>query len=152
MVAKPLKQWGIIMFKRLFSVLILVIVSCSLFGDTASYNIYWDSPVENDIVKMHLYKWEGKDTTQCPFFDGMALDPQSDANYYGWVEPYSTQDQFVATADGDSTYISLVAQYEDDQGNLSSGTWSVNRDKPWSHFIISKDARVEDPQNVQHGH
>lgn len=140
------------MIKRFLIITGLIVASCSIWADVASYNISWDEPVAQDLVKMHIYKWEGKDTTTCPFFEGISLDPNTDPLYYGFVDPYSTSNQFIATADGDSTFISVVAQYEDDQGNISEGDWAHVTDKPWSHFLVSKDVVVEDPTgtNVSH--
>lgn len=135
--------------KKILILLSALMIGCTLFGDTANYNITFDIPVRTDL-KMNIYKWEGKDTLTCPFYAGINLDKTS--SFY--LKSLSNLDVnigagiFEATADGDSTYISIVGQYESPSGLLGESTWATVLGSD-SHFLLSKEKNLSSPINVK---
>ena len=123
--------------KLITILLTAIIISCAVQADTDDYNLFWDISSEPDLAQLHIYKWEGIDTLLCEFFPLMPLDI-SHTLYFASVNPYSGADLFQATADGDSTYISVMIQYQDN-GGLYGGTGWATVVGSNSHFLISKN-------------
>jgi len=134
--------------KKLFLLLTAVVISCNLFGDTDNYTITWDIPTELGLT-MNVYVWEGLDTLQCPFSDGIQLD-ESSPYFKKQVNPYTGIDQISGIADG-KIYLSIVGQYKKLSNNLLGVTgWAKVRNTN-SHFRLSNDKTPpeEKPENVR---
>ena len=143
--------------KKLLVLFLSVIVSCSLLADTDNYDIEWDIPTESDLEYLHLFQWEGLDTTLCPFFDNMPLTI-TDPLFIISINPYTGENIFQATANGgDSIYISVMAIYQNTIGNYSTNgaTWAntwKNNVLTSGHFKLRKKTTTEDVKGFNQSH
>ena len=98
----------------------LILLATILSAQTAVINVEFPLSASSDVDQYHLYPWIGSAIVDCPFTDGMTIDPATHT-----VDTIVTRgnEQFTFAYTGQA-YVSALVQSEDINGNLSVGRLS----------------------------